>query len=724
MMKRAIFLTIYLLCVSLLQAQIDTTITRNLDEIVIRSVHATKNTPMAINSVSKDLIKQNNFGQDIPYLMQSTPSLIVSSDAGTGIGYTTFRIRGTGDNRINITVNGVPLNDSESQSVFWVNMPDFSSSINTLQVQRGVGTSTNGAAAFGASIAMTTDKPESNKSVELNAASGSFNTHKLTIKGATGLINNHFAFDARYSIIKSDGYIDRAIADVSSYFASATYYNNATMLKFITFGSNEITNQAWNYVPSYMIAQGNRTYNSCGEYYENGTTKYYDQTDNYRQQHYHLNVVHHITGLLDFNATLHYTHGLGYYEDYKCDADLKDYRIDENSSSDLIRRKWMDNDFFGFVANLVYKGPSLTTNLGLAANKYIGNHYGRVIWARSISNISPNHEYYRNKGDKRDYNFFYKAQYNFLDRLSAYADLQYRHIEYSINGLVDKMGQMNLNLSFDFFNPKGGIAYSHNGHYAYASFAIGNREPNRNNYTESPSEQPTYETLYDTEAGYNYNNQLISIGANIYHMKYNNQLIQTGRISEIGEPLTSNIKSSYRMGIELSLDIQLLHWLKWSINNTFSSNKIKDFTEYVCHYDESFNELSPIIVHYPKTDIAFSPSIVGNNIFNIKYHNSYALIHTQWVSKQYLDNTACNERAIDAYCVTNLNVGYNFHPSLLNEINISLRINNLFATEYETSGWVASYVVDKTSTIDNRSIDDGLAVQAKMNFMLGLKIKL
>lgn len=723
MKKRVLSITIISLCAVSSFAQKDTTLIRDLDEVVIRSVHATKNTPMAISTVSKEVLKHNDFGQDIPYLMQSTPSLVVSSDAGTGIGYTTFRVRGTDDNRINITVNGVPLNDSESQGVFWVNMPDFSSSVGSVQVQRGVGSSTNGAAAFGASIAMTTDRPSTQQSVEINGATGSFNTQKLTIKGATGLLHDKFAFDARYSLIKSDGYIDRAKADVSSYYVSGTFYHNASMIKLITFGSKEKTNQAWNYVPSYMIAEGNRTYNSCGEYTENGVTKYYDQTDNYEQQHYHLNVVHQFSGLFDLNATLHYTHGKGYYEDYKCDADLSSYLISAGSS-DLIRRKWMDNDFYGFVANLTHKGEHLVTNMGIAANRYDGNHYGRVIWARTVNNLAPDHEYYRNNGVKTDCNVFLKGQYTFPFGLSTYADVQYRHIDYSIDGLVDKMGQMNLAKTFDFLNPKAGIAYSHNGHYAYASYSVGHREPNRNNYTESPSEQPTYETLYDLEAGYTFSAPSLAIGANFYRMDYDNQLIRTGRISEIGEALTSNIDKSYRMGVELTLDIRLASWLKWSGNNTFSTNKIKNFKEYVSHYDSNWNELPPLIADYSETDIAFSPSVVGNSSFDISTGNFYSLLHTQWVGRQYLDNTACKERSLDSYCVNNINMGYTLNPKGFESVDIIVRVNNIFGAEYETSGWVASYVVDGSSTIDNRTTDDGLAVQAKTNFMVALKIKL
>lgn len=724
MRKRVFTFTIVPLCAASLFAQQDTTLFRNLDEVVIRSVHATKNTPMSISTVSKETLKHNDFGQDIPYLMQSTPSLIVSSDAGTGIGYTTFRVRGTDDNRINITVNGVPLNDSESQSVFWVNMPDFSSSVGSVQIQRGVGTSTNGAAAFGASIAMTTDRPSTSQSVEINGATGSFNTRKLTLKGATGLLHNKFAFDARYSLIRSDGYIDRAKADVSSYYASSTFYHDATMIKLITFGSNEKTNQAWNYVPSYMIAEGNRTYNSCGEYTENGITKYYDQTDNYQQQHYHLNFVHQFSGLFDLNTTLHYTHGKGYYEDYKTDADLMSYLIDSNESSDLIRRKWMDNDFYGIVANLTHKGEHLVTNIGLAANRYNGNHYGRVIWARSIDNLNPDHEYYHNEGIKTDFNAFIKAQYSFPIGLTTYADVQFRHIDYTINGLVDKIGQMDLAKKFDFLNPKAGIVYSNNGHYAYASYSVGHREPNRNNYTESPTEQPSSETLYDIEAGYSFSSRILSVGANFYRMDYDDQLIRTGRISEIGEALTSNIDDSYRMGIEFTLDIQPLSWLKWSGNTTFSTNKIKNFKEHVSCYDSNWNELSPIVIDYPETDIAFSPSVVGNSTFDISFCNIYSQIHTQWVGSQYLDNTTCKERSLDGYCISNINIGYTLKPTWLNEIDIMVRINNIFGEEYETSGWVASYVVEGVSTIDNRTTEDGLAVQAKTNIMVGLKIKL
>lgn len=703
----------------------------DIDEVVVRATKAADGTPMAISNVAADELEKSNFGQDVPYLISSTPSVIVTSDAGTGIGYTSLRVRGTGDNRINITVNGVPLNDSESQSVFWVNMPDFASSLEQVQIQRGVGTSTNGAGAFGATIGLQTQRPGMSPHFEIKTAGGSFDTFKATLRGDTGLLSDHFVFDGRYSLIRSGGYIDRAKADVSSYYASGTFYGGATMVRLLAFGSDECTNQAWNYVPSDSIAAGNRTYNSCGEYYADGRLNYYDQTDNYRQQHYHLSGTHTLGADAGISLTLHYTHGKGYYEDYKTNRKLSEYALDcafdsrgdTVRRSDLVRRKWMDNDFYGGVLNFTYSAGRLDLAAGLSANNYDGDHFGRVIWVRNIADLRPDHEYYRNNGSKLDFNVFAKTTYALSEHWDGYVDLQYRGIRYKIDGDDDALKNMHIDRSFDFFNPKAGLTWHSGRHTAYASFATGHREPTRNNYTESADEHPTFETLLDYEAGYSCNTDRWNTSVSLYYMDYRDQLVQTGRISEIGEALTSNVDDSYRIGIEVSAGVRIAGWLRWDGNVALSRNRIRNFTESVAAYDASYNDLAPIEVHYSGTDIAFSPAVCANSTFAAAAGGFEARLSTACVGRQYLDNSSCRSRSIDPYCVSNLIVGYSFRPSFISEIGLSCRITNIFDAEYETSGWVASYVVEGRSTVDNRTVEDGLAAQAGTAAMVSLTLK-
>ncbi len=715
-----------------------------LDEIVVNATKASAKTPMAYTDISGEKLAERNYGQDIPYLISQTPSVVVTSDAGTGIGYTSYRVRGTDANRINVTVNGVPVNDSESHTVFWVNMPDFASSVENVQVQRGAGTSTNGAASFGATIGMQTQKPSLKPYAEIQSAAGSFATFKNTVKAGTGLIKDHFVFDARYSKLDSDGFIDRAKADLSSYFASAAYYGDGLMVRYQTFGSSERTHQAWNGIPSALIAEGNRTFNSCGIYYEkdengNEVERYYDQTDNYWQQHHHLTAVYQFQNNWSTNLTLHYTNGKGYYEDYKQNAKLFEYQLkpfmqdgELIKRSDLVRQKWLRNDFAGGIYNLNYSTDRLNLIMGTGINQYWGNHTGNVIWARNYNNLSPNHAYYDGDARKLDYNAFVKASYSFTPAWSVFADLQYRGIQYSLNGTNDvwlsdtEQQQLDIQKEYNFFNPKVGINYTRNGHMAFASFSVANREPNRNNFTDAGiNEQPTFETLNDYEAGYSYQNERFNIGANLYYMDYNNQLILTGKLSEIGEALTSNIKDSYRTGIELMAGVDICSWLNWSGNFTYSANKIRNFTETVDEYQgEDFDWKGTREVFYDKTDIALSPSIIANSIFNFHHKGFSAAFMSVYVGKQYLDNTSSDDRALAAYFVNNLQLGYSFKPRFMREIALGIRVNNLFNAEYETNGWVYSYINENTGNgVDNRLKDDGLFTQAGTNVMGSLTLK-
>lgn len=697
-----------------------------LDEVMVTATKVTKETPVAFSELSGDELNRRNDGQGIPYLISLTPSVVMTSDAGTGIGYSGFRIRGTDANRINVTVNGVPLNDAESHTVFWVNMPDFASSVDNVQIQRGAGSSTNGSAAFGATVAMQTQKAELKPYAEYQVSAGSFGTLKNMVRGGTGLLYDHLVIDARYSHVRSDGFIRRASANMSSYFASATYYLDNTLIKFQTFGSNEKTYQAWTGVPSYML-DTDRKYNPCGEYEEDGVKKYYDnQTDNYWQQHYHLLLNQRLGDYLNMNVTLHYTPGEGYYEDYKAGAKYNSYRLpnytdpegNEVKKTDLVRRKWLSGDFYGGVFGLNYLREGLHATLGGAVNRYVCDHYGRVIWAKAANSLpEPDYEYYRNTGDKRDYNVYVKANYRFSPAWNGYLDLQYRGIDYTIKGSDDKAGDnLLVDKNWNFFNPKAGLNFQRNGHNAFASFAIANREPNRDNYTEAkPHERPTHETLYDYEAGYSYTHPRFQGGVNLYFMDYNNQLILTGKISEIGEALTSNIKDSYRAGIEFTAGVKIADWISWNGNATFSRNKIKNFTETIENYDADWNPVEGQEVinnELGTTNIAFSPEIIANSIFDLRWKSFSAGFISQYVGWQYLDNTSAKSRSVDPYFINSLRLGYTFKPSFMKEISLDVTINNLFNEKYETNGWVYSAMVG-----GERYTEDGFFTQAGTNAM-------
>jgi len=713
-----------------------------LPEIEVVSVRASDKTPMAYSNMNREEIETYNFGQDIPFLLTLTPSVVATSDAGTGIGYTGFRIRGTDANRINITANGIPLNDSESHSVFWVNMPDFASSLQDLQVQRGVGTSTNGAGSFGASINMKTENIPLKAYSRWEGGYGSFNTTKASAKAGTGVINNHWAFDGRISSITSDGFIDRASVDLKSYFVQGAYFNEKTLLKFITFGGNEKTYHAWDGVPDYILSnkfmEGNRTYNPSGYMGddENGNPLYYkNQTDNYRQMHYQLHWLQKLHDRLNFSAALHYTKGLGYYEEYKRNRTLEEYGIPIPGSvqqlalrhcelrgtkqkaihisnmdsgllryarndgsiekSDLIRQKHLDNDFYGGVFSLDYKYNRWTVSLGGGVNQYTGDHFGKVIWVKEqLGNVD--REYYRNEGKKTDVNFYLKGNYQLTSALSLYGDIQYRFINYQIEGENDKwdrekkeMQHLDVHEKFRFFNPKAGAFYRFNSeHSAYVSFAVAHREPNRKNYTEAGEiEIPRPEHLLDYELGYRFQNRIFIAGFNAYYMRYKDQLVLTGKVNELGFPLTSNVPDSYRTGIELLLGAQINSQLKWNGNLTWSRNRIRNYTEYVSVDDDYAPQQAD---YYGSTPISYSPDLIANSVLTYTYQSFNAGFYSTCVSKQYLDNTGNDDRRINAYFVNNLRLGYNFRFSGVKNISINLLINNFFNKEYETNGWLWS----------------------------------
>ncbi len=705
----------------------------HLEDVVVTAARATTGTPVAFTNVSKKQIGERNAGQDLPYLLMLTPSFIATSDAGTGIGYTGFRIRGTDANRTNVTVNGIPYNDAESHSVYLVDMPDFASSLNSVQVQRGVGTSTNGASAFGASINMQTETLNPVTYAEIGTSVGSFNTMKNTLKAGTGLINN-FTVDVRLSNLVSDGFIDRASANMKSYFVSAGYYGNKTMLKFMTFGGKEKTYQAWNGVD---LDNFPRTYNELGKYTDSyGNTQYYkNQTDNYGQYHYQLHLTQIFSPSLSLNAALHYTRGIGFYEEYKTDRKYAEYGLTPAivngtvlKKTDLIRQKWLDNHFGGATFSLNYQKEKYSLIVGGAANQYAGDHYGKVIWVRNATNLNVDHQYYFNKSTKTDANVYGKVNYNLFNNLLAYIDLQYRYIQLNMNGKDDKydaetgtMRVLSNQQPFHFFNPKVGLSYKINtANSVFASFAVANREPNRNNYTDAgPTEKPTSERLYDTELGYNHQSDGFSFGANVYYMKYKNQLILNGKMSEIGELLTSNIPDSYRTGIELAAGVKITGGLRWDGNLNLSRNKILNFTEYVDMYDADWNWTDTKVNQFEKTDISYSPDLIANSIISYSFRNFETALYSTYVGKQFLDNTSNNDRSIDPYFVNNLRIGYSLKLNQLKSIDFNLLINNLLNTKYETNGynWY-SYYLDGKRVNEKRYFP-----QAGINFLGSVTIK-
>lgn len=711
------------------------------EEVLVSANRVHEKTPVAFATVQKSEIRENNMGQDIPYLLTLTPSFVATSDAGTGVGYTNFRIRGTDLNRINVTVNGIPMNDAESHGTWWVDVPDLASSTDNIQVQRGVGTSTNGAAAFGATINLQTSAINKASSAEFSSSAGSFGTLKNSAGVSSGLIKGKFSFDARLSKVNSDGFIDRASSDLKSFFVSGGYFTASTILKVNVFSGLEDTYQAWNGVPSVrlnndltgmqryadhylysqkqvdeMIASDNRTYNLY---------TYPNQVDHYQQDHYQLLFSQKINPTLNLNASLFYTKGQGYYEEYKEDQSLADYKItppvmgsETITNSDLIRRKWLDNDFYGATFSFSHKDETSDFTFGGGYNEYNGNHFGKVIWARNAGTSEINHEWYRGTGLKKDFNLYAKYNYELVENVNLFADLQYRTINYAIGGIDDDLRDLTQTHNFEFFNPKVGIYYQLNEKQnLYANFARANREPNRDNYVDADPEgkRPNFETLNDFELGYKYNSGKLALAANLYYMLYQNQLILTGEINDVGAPIMTNVDNSYRAGLELMAGYKLTKKLKWDINVTFSKNKIKDYTEYIDDWDNG----GQISNKLGTTDLAFSPEMIANS--QISWMATKGLkvnLLTNSVSKQYTDNSSNNDRKLDGYLINNLNVSYQIKQKLAKEMSLRLMVNNLFNVQYENNAWVYSYFYE-----GQRWAMDGYFPQAGINFLAGIDIK-
>ncbi|MGC4102789.1 TonB-dependent receptor [Ferruginibacter sp.] len=693
-----------------------------LQPVEVNAVRASERAPFAKSTLLKSDIQKINLGQDLPVLLNQTPSVVVNSDAGAGVGYTGLRIRGTDGSRINVTLNGIPYNDAESQGSYFVDLPDFSSSINSIQVQRGVGTSSNGAGAFGASINLSTNDINKKFYTELNNSYGSFNTTKNTLQFGSGILGNHFTIDGRLSHIGSDGYIDRAKSNLKSFYFSTAYLDDKNSLRLNIFSGKEKTYQAWNGVPEYLLAT-NRTYNSAG------TAKtgepYDNETDNYTQTHYQLFYNRKINDYWKGNIAIFLTRGKGYYEQYKADAQLADYGLpDYNngsstiSSTDLVRRLWLDNNFYGTVFSAQYHKAKTDLTIGGGLNQYDGKHYGEIVWAKVQAAVPANYRWYNLMAHKKDLSFYSKWTQQWTATLQTYADIQYRYINYAIDGFEHNPGLLVKN-NYNFVNPKLGITYTKSNWQLYASYALAQHEPNRDDFEAGTTQQPKPELLNDFEAGIERKKSNYSFGINLYYMKYNDQLILTGKINDVGSYTRTNVPNSYRTGIELQGRYIFTKWLNVAANATFSSNKIKNFTEYLDEYNASWDWTGQTSNFYASTNIAFSPNTIAGGSVNITpVKNAEINLLSKYVSRQYLDNTGLKSRSLNSYYTQDIRLSYLLEGNTFKSTSLIVQLNNIFSKKYEPNGYSFSYLYDGSLTTENYYFP-----MAPFNWMVGLNVR-
>ncbi len=695
----------------------DSTKVNQLDEVLVSAVRVTTKTPISFSNLGKKEIAKRNLGQDIPILMNYMPSVVTTSDAGNGFGYTGIRVRGSDATRVNVTINGIPYNDSESHGTFWVNMPDFASSIESLQLQRGVGTSTNGSGAFGASLNMLTDSYSKESKGEISNSYGSFNSHKHTVKFSTGLMNDHFEIAGRLSNLRSDGYVDRASSDLKSYFLQGAYLGKTTLIKALAFGGTEKTYQSWNGIDAETLIS-DRTYNPSGIYTdENGKTRFYDnETDNYKQDHFQLHWNENLSSKWNTNLALHYTKGKGYYDNFKEDAKFSSYGLipiinigQTINKTDLVRQKWLNNDFYGTTFSANYKNEDLALILGGGYNKYEGSHFGKIIWARFASQSELGDHYYDDYSTKTDGNVFAKVNYQLSKRLNVYIDLQYRKVNYKANS--DETGLVND--TFGFFNPKAGLTYALNKESElYFSYARANREPNRTDYEDG---KPKPEKLDDYEMGWRYNSSNFILNMNGYYMKYKNQLVLTGALNDVGSPIRENVGDSYRIGLEVDATIKINSKIFFKPNFTLSQSKNEDF---------KFKR-DGVVRNLGATNIAFSPTFIAANQFvYLPIKNLQVALLSKFVSEQYMGNIDSKLSKLSSYAVSDLNVSYEIRTKkVFKSIVFSGLINNIFDYKYESNGFF--YTDDDYSNPSAVKTVEGVGYfpQAGINFLLGMTLK-
>ena len=700
----------------------DTIKTQILDEVLVKSIRVDTDSPITHSNLDKEELAKTNLGQDIPVLLNYLPSVVTTSDAGAGIGYTYIRVRGSDASRVNITINGIPYNDSESQGTFWVNMPDFASSIENLQLQRGVGTSTNGSGSFGASLNILSDGVSDNAFSEIGIAGGSFNSQKYNVKFSTGLLNEHFEVSGRLSKITSDGYIDRASSDLKSYFLQGAFINDNTLIKALVFGGKEKTYQAWYGIDAETL-ENDRTYNPAGIYTDDdGNVKFYDnETDNYSQDHYQLFWNQKINNNWTTNLGLNYTYGRGYYEQYKEDEDFVFYNfelieIGEEviNTTDLIRRRWLDNDFYVINANANYKEDNLEVSTGIFYSHYDGDHFGEVIWAKYASNSEIRDRYYEGNGTKNEFTVFAKATYKFNEKWSVYGDLQGRFLTYKTSGLTSDRVPLEVNEKYNFFNPKTGLTYElSNKNQLYVSYGRAHREPRRADF-ENGITKP--EKLDDYELGWRFKAKKNTINTNIYFMNYKDQLVLTGAIDDTGAPLRATSGKSYRLGVEIDATFLICENFRILPNLALSSNKNLDF-------------VSPIdgeLVNLGTTNLSFSPNIVAGNKFEYEPITNLQLgLYTKYVGEQYMGNVDSDVSKLDAYFVNDFNISYTIdNIPFLREIVVTGLVNNIFNIKYVSNGYYYTYDDTWTDPTTTTTIEGtGYYPQATINFLVGAAVK-
>ena len=713
------------------------------DEVIVLATRASDKTPTTFSTVSREVIRKQNFGQDLPLLLNWTPSVVTTSDAGNGVGYTGISIRGSDPTRINVTLNGIPYNDSESQGVFWVDIPDIATSTQSIQIQRGVGTSTNGPGAFGATINLQTNTMKDEAYAELISSAGSFNTERTTLGLGTGLINNAWTFDGRISKITSNGFIDRASSDLTSYYFSGGYYTGNTMVKAIVFGGREVTYQSWYGVPqsrlnndyeAMLTTAANEGWNE--EQTQNLLSSdsrtfniytYDNQVDDYAQDHYQLHASHRLREGITANASLHYTYGRGFYEEYRYDDRFSNYGLPPVvigdsviTRSDIIRRRWLDNDFYGITFSLSHDSDRLSTVVGGAWSRYEGRHFGEIIWAQ-VAAVPKDYRYYSSDAGKIDFNVYAKANYQVNAALNGFLDLQARHISYETSGNDNRQNEFDIDVNYTFFNPKLGLTYTlASGQQFYMSFAMAGREPVRKDFIDNPLNQsPKQEKLGNLELGWRRNTADHSFNINAYWMNYKDQLVLTGELNDVGAPIRTNVDRSHRLGIEMDGMFRLSPKFSWGANLTLSRNKIAEFGEVLYDYGENFDEFNVVTNLYTNTDISFSPGLIAGSVFSwFPVPSAEISLLTKYVGRQYLDNTSNDGRRINAYATNDLRVSYTIRPKGVREIGLNILLNNLFDVKYESNGYTYGYLGGGTEFRENFYYP-----QAGRNFMVMLSVR-
>ncbi|MBS1510267.1 MAG: TonB-dependent receptor plug domain-containing protein [Bacteroidetes bacterium] len=694
----------------------DTTL---LQPVEVNAVRAGERAPFAKTNVSKKDIEKINLGQDLPFLLSQTPSAVVNSDAGAGVGYTGIRIRGTDASRINVTLNGIPYNDAESQGTYFVDLPDFASSVNSIQIQRGVGTSTNGAGAFGANINLSTNEVNKQSFVELNNSVGSYNTWKRNLQFGSGLLGKHFTVDGRISQITSDGYIERATSNLKSIYFTTAYVTDNNSLRFNVFGGKEKTYQAWDGVPESMLAI-NRRYNEIGT--EKPGAPYDNETDNYIQTHYQLFYNHKFNAYWKSNIAVFYTKGKGYYEQYKAAQALADYGLPDYTNggstvtqTDLIRRLWLDNNFYGTIFSAQHQKNKTEFTAGGGWDGYDGEHFGEITWAEVQAAVPAYYRWYDLMAHKKDFSVYSKWTQYWTKSFQTFADLQYRNIHYTINGFEHNPA-LQVNNTYNFVNPKLGFTWNVHHWQWYASYALAQHEPNRDDFEAGTTQQPKRELLNDVEAGIERKQQQYSFGVNVYYMKYKDQLILTGKINDVGAYTRINVPNSYRAGIELQGQYMINKYVNVAANATFSQNKIKNFTEYIDDYDNGGQTTN----FYSSTNIALSPDvIVGGSINIMPFKNASCNLISKYVGRQYLDNTGKQSRSLDPYYVQDVRLSYELKGKVLHTTSFIVQLNNIFSKLYEPSGYSYSYIYGGQLTTENYYYP-----MAPFNFMAGVRVRL